>query len=256
MDNYAIILRNLKTRPRRARKRFNMTAHDPRDIPATRTNNPENTADVATTATHPETAAEIRVKPDPIETGRANIDALLRLAGKTDLDTIGKLQSALMNEIDLVRQAIYLLTSTSDQPAHLNFGQLISQPAIDAYRDTNGNPLPGAISKGDGLQTHLIEIPYDDPACTPDARCIFLQHLLIPQARDRIKEMLAHIAPLSLYAKVGHDHSALFSELSHRLANSKLSRYVCQAPALEYNGSPCFVGEMPEGALNPPYVTA
>lgn len=204
-------------------------------------------------ASHPET---INTPGTSTYNPAGSITTLLRLAGKSDLKTIDELRTALMSDIDLVRQAIYILTSTSDQPAHFNFDQLFPQAAIDAYRDEDGNPLPGAISKGDPLQTLLIEIPYSDPDCTPDAQCTFLQHLLIPQARDRIKEMLKHVAPLSLYTQVDHQHSALFSELSHRLANSKLSHCVCQAtPAPEYNGSPCFPGEIPEGAINPPYVT-
>ena len=201
-----------------------MTVHDPRDIPAT-------------------TSA-----------GHDNITALLRLSGKSDLKTADDLRTALMGDVNLVRQAIYILTSTSDQPATLNFDQLFPQSAIDTFRDEDGHPLAGATPKLCGVQTHLIEIAYDDPACTPDARRTFLQNLLIPQARDRIREMLGHVAPLKLYTQVSHDHSALFSELSHRLADTKLSHYVCQTTP-EYDGSPCFAGEMPEGAINPPYVT-
>lgn len=226
MGNYAIILRNLRTRDNCARKRFTMTVHDPRDIPATPTTGNPATDD-------------------------ANITALLRLAGKTDLQGIDDLRAALMNEIDLVRKAIYLLTSTTDQPASLNFDQLFPQAAIDAYLDSENHPLPGADPKICGLQTHMVEIPYDDPVCTPAARRDFLQHMLIPQARERVTEVLRGIFPPNIYAQLGPDHCALLSELSHRLADTKLSHFICQTPP--FNGSPCFAGPMPKGAINPPY---
>ncbi len=227
-----------------------MSVHNPESMPT-------NSAEVANAVNNPGAVAPSSATDSP-ETSTHNpadsITTLLRLAGKSDLKTIDDLRAALMGDINLVRQAIYILTSTSDQPVFLSFDQLIPQTAIDAYRDEEGNPLPGAIPKGDGLPAHLIEIPYSDPACTPGTRRNFLRHLLIPQTHDRIREMLKHIAPLSLYTQVPHDHSALFSELSHRLADAKLSHCICQT-APEYNGSPCFAGEMPEGAIKQPYVT-
>lgn len=223
-----------------------MTVHDPRDIPVVATSNPA--------------------------TDTRNITTLMRLAGKTDLQKIGDLQSALLDEIGLVRQATYLLTSTTDKPVSLSFDQLFPQAAIDAYRDAEGHPLPGADPKTCGFQTHMVEIPYDDPICTPAARRDFVQHMLIPQARERITEVLRGVFPPDVYARLRPEHCALLSELSHRLADTKLSHYACTAPtthiidtesaiasviqgASAFNGSPCFDGPMPEGAINPPYVT-
>ena len=114
------------------------------------------------------------INPDTIKNGCANITTLLRLAGKSDLLKISDLQAALMSEIELVRQAINLLTCTTDQPVRYNFGQLIPDVAIDAYRDDEGCPLPGANPRFFGFQPHMVEIPYDDPSCDADARRIFV----------------------------------------------------------------------------------
>lgn len=205
-------------------------------------------------------------KPDPIESGCANIAILLRLAGKSDLPSTNDLQDALLQDINLVREAIYLLTATSDQPAHFTLGQLISQPAIDAFRDENSHPLPGAEPKSDGVQARLVEIPYDDPTCTPDARYLFIRQILIPQAIKRVSDVLHGVFPPDVYTRLGHDHCALLSELNHRLGDSKLSHYACQAPISQgfvpapvavgignFNGSPCFAGEVPGEPIAPPY---
>ena len=215
-------------------------------------------------------AATVKIPDSYIEpTPEANITALLRLAGKTDLMTTSDLQAALMADSNLVRQAIDLLTCTTDDPAHYSFHQLISQSTIDAFRDEDDHPLPGAMPKVCGFQTHLVEIPYDDPDCTPDARHVFVREMLIPRARERVTEVLSGVFPPNIYAQLGHAHCALLSELNHRLAGTKLSHYVCNAapvPDLSipasigtipfvgaFNGSPCFVGEIPSGPIAPPY---
>lgn len=228
MNNYAIILRNLRARDNCARKRFIMTVHDPRDIPVTQIN----------------TSKE---GPVSLPECHRHITTLLALAGKLNgsCTTPESLKTFLVDNPNVVTMATELLTSTDPNPAGRNFFQLFPQQGIDDYLDFNNHTLPGAEPRVCGpSSTHMVEIAYDSALCNSAARRDYIQKMLIPQAAQRVATALHEVITKDELQKLLPGHLAQLSKLTERLSQR-----------LSFNGSPCFPGSMPEGAIKPPYAT-
>lgn len=200
---------------------------DPRNIPATQT-----------TEKSPASASECR----------RHITALLTLAGKLDgsCATPEGVKTFLIDHPEMIAMATELLTSTDQDPTGRSFDQLFPQSAIDDYRDSENRPLPGAEPHVCGpTSTNMVEIDPDSVLCNPAARHDYVQRMLIPQATRRVTAALQEVITKDELQKLQPEHLTQLTKLSERLAQKQ-----------PFSGSPCFTGSMPEGAINPPYVTA
>lgn len=222
-----------------------MTVHDPRNIPNT------STAPIIIPTHDPSS-------PVSAEECQRHITALMTLAGKHDdsCTTPESLQAFLLQNPDIVKMSIELLTSTADHPAGRGFDQLFPQAGIDAYLDADNHPLPGAEPHICGVSAHMVEIPHDDVCCNSAARHDYVQKMLIPEAARRVTTALQEVMTPAELQKLLPGDIAQLGELSKRLTELQPNIAVPpHNPNQPFNGSPCFAGSMPEGPINHPYAT-
>lgn len=204
-----------------------MTVRDPRDITATQ-------ADATQTT------------PVSLPECHRHITALLTLAGKLNgsCATPESLKTFLVDNPEIVVMATELLTSTDQKPVGRSFDQLFPQQGIDDYLDCNNHTLPGAEPRICQGMTHMAEIAYDSILCNSAARHDYVQRILIPQAAQRVATALREVITKDELQKLLPGHIAQLTKLAEQLPQAQ-----------PFNGSPCFTGPVPEGAINPPYAT-